>query len=75
VESPPAATWTAKPIVVGAIWGLSMLVSIVVIDLFPDSAWKWLVVPVPVLLLGYFVRVLVETVRRPDPARVDAPDL
>jgi hypothetical protein len=68
------ANWTAWPIVVGAIWALSVFVTLVVIDVF-ETHWKYALIPVPIVLLGYFVRVLWRTVKRPDPMRVDAPDV
>jgi hypothetical protein len=70
----PAADWTAWPIVVGAIWALSVFVTVVVIDIF-HTHWKYALIPLPVVLLGYFALVLWRTIKRPDPMRVDAPDI
>jgi hypothetical protein len=70
----PAANWTAAPIVVGALWGLSMLATGMVMDAV-DSAWKFLIVPLPVTLFVTEIVLLYRTVKRPDPMRAEAPDV
>jgi hypothetical protein len=68
------ANWTAAPIVVGALWGLSMLATGMVMDAV-DSSWKFLIVPLPVVLFVTEIVLLYRTVKRPDPMRLDAPDV
>jgi hypothetical protein len=70
----PAASWTARPIVIGALWGISMLITGMVVEAV-ESPWKFLIVPLPVALFITTLVVLYRTVKRPDPVRADAPDV
>jgi hypothetical protein len=51
-----------------------MLITGMVVDAV-ESPWKFAIVPLPVALFIATLVVLYRTVKRPDPVRVDAPDV
>jgi hypothetical protein len=68
------ANFKAWPIVTGALWGLSMLATGMVMDAV-DSSWKFVIVPLPVALFALTLFLLRRSAKRPDAVRVDAPDV
>jgi 1,4-dihydroxy-2-naphthoate octaprenyltransferase len=58
----------ARPIFAALLLGVSMLITVVVVAKV-DSAWKYLIVLLPISMLAGTVYLIVDTARTPDPAR------
>jgi hypothetical protein len=59
--------YAARPIFTGLLFGLSMLVTIIVVAK-AESGWKYLIAIVPIALLASTVYLLVRAAKTPDPA-------
>jgi hypothetical protein len=59
--------YAARPIVTGAFWGISMLLTIIVIAK-AESPWKYAIVVLPVSLFALTIYLLARAVKTPDPA-------
>jgi hypothetical protein len=59
--------YAAPPIFTGLLFGLSMLLTIILVAK-AESGWKYLIAIVPIALLAATVYLLVRAAKTPDPA-------